>query len=42
MSLLTGIDVGLFRAHPNSIPSETVTTLIKDLTNLGYQPKVKH
>jgi len=42
MALLTDIDVGLSRAYSNSNSSETTTTMIKDLTNLGYQPKVKH
>lgn len=42
MALLTDIDAGLSRAPPNSISSEIVTTMIKDLTNLGYQPKIKN
>lgn len=43
MDLLTDIDVGLSRASPNSISSEIISiTMIKDLTNLGYQPKIKN
>ncbi|XP_071558043.1 N-acetylneuraminate lyase-like isoform X3 [Temnothorax nylanderi] len=42
MALLTDIDAGLSRTPPNSISSEIVTTMIKDLTNLGYQPKIKY
>jgi len=42
MALLTDINVGLSRASPNSISSETVATMIKDLTNLGYQPNIKY
>lgn len=42
MALLTDIDVGLSRVPSNSISSEIVKTMIKDLTNLGYQPKIKY
>lgn len=42
MALLTDIDTGLSRAPPKSISSETIATVIKDLTNLGYQPNIKH
>lgn len=42
MALLTDIDVGLSRVPPNSISSEMVTTMVKDLTNLGYQPTIKY
>ncbi|XP_036139192.1 N-acetylneuraminate lyase isoform X2 [Monomorium pharaonis] len=42
MALLTDIDTGLSRALPKSISTETITTIIKDLTNLGYQPKIEN
>ncbi|XP_071558048.1 N-acetylneuraminate lyase-like [Temnothorax nylanderi] len=42
MALLTDIDVGLPRAPLKSISSEAVAIMTKDLTNLGYQPKIKH
>ncbi|XP_025987091.2 N-acetylneuraminate lyase isoform X2 [Solenopsis invicta] len=42
MTLLTDIDTGLPRAPLKPISTEAVTIMIKDLTNLGYQPKVKH
>ncbi|XP_018340641.1 PREDICTED: N-acetylneuraminate lyase-like [Trachymyrmex septentrionalis] len=41
-ALLTDINAGPSRAPPKSISSETVATVIKDLTNLGYQPNIKH
>ncbi|CAL1674738.1 unnamed protein product [Lasius platythorax] len=42
MSLLTEINVGLPRAPLKSISSDALTTMITDLTNLGYQAKLKH
>ncbi|XP_011703291.1 PREDICTED: N-acetylneuraminate lyase-like [Wasmannia auropunctata] len=42
MALLTDIDVGLSRASSKSISSEIVETMIKDLTNSGYQPNIKY
>lgn len=43
MALLTDIDVGLSRASSKSISSEIVERImIKDLTNLGYQPNIKY
>lgn len=42
MALLTDIDAGLSRASPTSTSFETITTITKDLTNLGYYPKIKH
>ncbi|XP_071628586.1 LOW QUALITY PROTEIN: N-acetylneuraminate lyase-like [Temnothorax longispinosus] len=40
MALLTDIDVGPPRAPLKSISSEAVAIMTKDLTNLGYQPKI--
>lgn len=42
MVLLTDIDAGPPRAPLKSISSEIVTIITKDLTNYGYQPKIKH
>lgn len=45
MALLTDIDAGLSRVISCSSKStsfETITTITKDLTNLGYHPKIKH
>ncbi|KAL6254821.1 hypothetical protein P5V15_014157 [Pogonomyrmex californicus] len=42
MALLTDIDAGLPRAPLKSISSEAITIMTRDLTNLGYQPKIKH
>ncbi|XP_011158133.1 N-acetylneuraminate lyase [Solenopsis invicta] len=42
MALLTDIDTGVSRALPKSVFSEIVETEIKDLTSLGYQPKIKY
>ncbi|XP_011158131.2 N-acetylneuraminate lyase B [Solenopsis invicta] len=41
-ALLTDINTGVPRALPKSVLSDTVETMIKDLTNLGYQPKIKY
>lgn len=41
MALLTDIDLGLPRAPLKPISSEVVAIMTKDLTNLGYQPKIK-
>ncbi|KAL0119243.1 hypothetical protein PUN28_009672 [Cardiocondyla obscurior] len=40
MTLLTDIDVGLFRTPPKPISSDIVTIMTKDLTKLGFQPKI--
>ncbi|KAL0119244.1 hypothetical protein PUN28_009673 [Cardiocondyla obscurior] len=42
MALLTDIDAGPSRASPNSIPSEIITAIVKDLTNLGYQLNINY
>ena len=42
MVLLTDINVGLPREPNKAISSEAVAIMTKELTNLGYQPKVKH
>lgn len=40
MDLLTDIHIGLPRAPLKPISSEAVAIMMKDLTNLGYQPKI--
>ncbi|XP_029678778.1 N-acetylneuraminate lyase-like isoform X2 [Formica exsecta] len=40
MNLLTEINVGLPRAPLTSITPDAVATMITDLTNLGYKPKI--
>ncbi|XP_070151006.1 N-acetylneuraminate lyase [Polyergus mexicanus] len=40
MNLLTEINVGLSRAPLTPITSDAVATMITDLTNLGYKPKI--
>ncbi|XP_011634064.1 N-acetylneuraminate lyase-like isoform X3 [Pogonomyrmex barbatus] len=42
MAFLTDIDTGLPRVPLKSISSEAVEIMTGDLTNLGYQPKIKH
>jgi len=42
MTLLTDINVGLPRAPLKTIFSEALEIMIKDLKNLGYQPKIKY
>lgn len=40
MNLLTEIKVGLPRAPLTSISPDAVATMITDLINLGYKPKI--
>lgn len=40
MNLLTEINVGQPRAPLTSISPDAVATMITDLTNLGYKPKI--
>ena len=42
MTLLTDFNIGLPREPLKPISSDAVAIMTKELTNLGYQPKVKH
>ncbi|XP_072761333.1 N-acetylneuraminate lyase isoform X2 [Anoplolepis gracilipes] len=41
MSLLTDINIGLPRAPLTSLSSDALAIMITDLTNLGYEPRLK-